>query len=207
MQITELFFSLQGEGKNTGLPTIFVRTTGCNLRCSYCDTTYAYQGGEHMETPAVIDAMRRWRCRRACITGGEPLLQEELPGLVDGLLADGYAIEVETNGSQDIAWLTRRPVTISMDIKCPSSGMHAEMRMENLAALRPRDQLKFVIGSREDYDYARSIVREYEPSCPVVMQPVWKSNVALADWIVQDEIDVRLCLQLHKILWGDRKGI
>ncbi len=207
MQITELFFSLQGEGKNAGLPTVFVRTTGCNLRCSYCDTAYAYSEGTEMDVPEVIETMQRWRCRRACITGGEPLLQEDMPGLTDALLADGYAIEVETNGSQGVAWLTRRDVTVSLDIKCPSSGMQDEMRMDNLAVLRPRDQLKFVIGTREDYDHACSVIERYAPACQVVMQPVWQSHVELADWIVQDEIDVRLSLQLHKILWGDRKGV
>jgi len=207
MRITELFFSLQGEGKNAGLPTIFVRTTGCNLRCSYCDTTYAYEDGESMEIPDIVAAMHQWSCHRVCLTGGEPLLQEELAELVDVLLTKGYTVEVETNGSQDISWLTKKAISASMDIKCPSSGMHMEMNMDNIGLLRPRDQLKFVIGTREDYDYARGIINRYTPRGQVVMQPVWKSEVALADWIIREEIDVRLSIQLHKILWGDRKGL
>ncbi len=207
MNINEIFYSLQGEGHNVGLPTVFVRTASCNLRCSYCDTTYAYTEGETMEPPEVVEAVQQWRCHRTCITGGEPLLQEELPELIDTLLAESYDIEVETNGSRDIGWLTRRDVTVSIDIKCPSSGMQAEMRMDNLSLLQPRDQLKFVIGTREDYDYAREVITRYSPDCQVVMQPVWGSTVPLADWIIQDEIDVRLSIQLHKILWGDRRGV
>lgn len=207
MQINEIFYSLQGEGKNVGLPTIFVRTAGCNLRCSYCDTTYAYGQGEPMQVPKIIEVMRRWSCWRVCITGGEPLLQEELPQLVDALLADGYGVEVETNGSRDVAWLIGRDVTVSLDVKCPSSGMSKEMCRDNIGLLRPRDQLKFVIGTEEDYRYARDILDRYAPGCEVVMQPVWESGVALADWIVRDEIEVRLSVQLHKILWGSRRGV
>jgi 7-carboxy-7-deazaguanine synthase len=206
MQINEIFFSLQGEGQNVGLPTIFVRTTGCNLRCRYCDTTYAYHEGDEMTPADVVAAIQQWRCPRICITGGEPLQQEDLPELVDVLLAHGYAVEVETNGSRDIEWLTSLDISVSMDAKCPSSGMDHAMHLDNLALLRPRDQLKFVIGSREDYDYARDVLERYAPECRVVMQPVWKSDIALADWIVRDEIDVRFSMQLHKILWGDRKG-
>ena len=207
MQITELFFSLQGEGKNVGLPTIFVRTTGCNLCCSYCDTTYAYEDGKYMDIPDIITVIQQWSCHRVCITGGEPLLQEELPELVEALLAESYAIEVETNGSQDIVWLTENDVSLSMDIKCPSSSMQTEMNMDNIGRLRPQDQLKFIIDNQEDYDYALSIINRYTPRCEVVMQPVWGSNVPLADWIIRDEIDVRFSMQLHKIMWGDRKGL
>ncbi len=207
MQINEIFFSLQGEGQNVGLPTIFVRTAGCNLRCRYCDTTYAYHEGDEMTPAGVVAAIQRWSCPRICITGGEPLQQDGLLELVDVLLAHGYAVEVETNGSRDISWLTTKEVSVSMDIKCPSSGMHTEMEMDNLALLRSRDQLKFVIGTREDYDYARDVLERYAPECRVVMQPVWGSSIALADWILRDEIDVRFSLQLHKILWGNRKGI
>jgi len=209
MKINEIFHSIQGEGKNIGLPTIFVRTTGCNLRCTYCDTTYAYYEGEEMNLHDIIEKIKRWNCRRICLTGGEPLLQEEMPEFVDMLVQYKYDINIETNGSMDISDIVKKDVVISMDMKCPSSGMHDKMREENIGLLRKRDELKFVLGNREDYKYAVDTIKKHEPVCSIVMQPSWgKLDAAkLAEWILDDGIDVRLSFQLHKILWGDRKGI
>lgn len=209
MKINEIFHSIQGEGKNIGLPTIFVRTTGCNLRCTYCDTTYAYYEGKEMGLQDIIAEIKRWHCKRICITGGEPLLHEDITGLVDILISKGYEISIETNGSIEISDMVERDVTVSMDMKCPSSGMHDKMREENIGLLRKRDELKFVLGNREDYKYAVDTIKKHEPVCSIVMQPSWgKLDAAkLAEWILDDGIDVRLSFQLHKILWGDRKGI
>ena len=209
MKINEIFHSIQGEGKNVGLPTIFVRTTGCNLRCRYCDTTYAYYEGEEMELQDIMKEIRKWDCKRICLTGGEPLLQEEMTEFADMLISGGYTINIETNGSIDISDMTERDITVSMDIKCPSSEMDDRMRMENIGLMRERDELKFVIGGRNDYEYATDIIKKYKPVCSIAMQPAWDEMDArkLAEWMLGDSIDARLSFQLHKILWGNRKGI
>ena len=209
MKINEIFHSIQGEGKNVGLPTIFVRTTGCNLRCRYCDTTYAYYKGEEMGLQDIMKEIRKWDCKRICLTGGEPLLQEEMTEFADMLISGGYTINIETNGSIDISDMTERDITVSMDIKCPSSEMDDRMRMENIGLMRERDELKFVIGGRNDYEYATDIIKKYKPVCSIAMQPAWGEMDArkLAEWMLGDSIDARLSFQLHKILWGNRKGI
>lgn len=202
MKVNEIFYSLQGEGKDVGLPTIFIRLTGCNLRCSYCDTKYAYYEGNYMDCEEIIDVIKKWKCNRVCITGGEPLLQD-IYGLIDMLR--GYEVSVETNGSLDIYPLTKKDVVIKMDIKCPSSLMHEKMRMENIELLRDRDELKFIVGDRNDYEYAKKIIEVYSPKCGIVMQP-WKNAKKIAEWILRDELDVRFSMQLHKILWKGRRG-
>ena len=209
MKINEIFYSIQGEGKNAGFPTIFIRTTGCNLRCTYCDTKYAFYEGEEMSLHDIMEKIKKWNCKRICLTGGEPLLQEETPELVDMLLSEGYTISIETNGSIDISDMAGKNVILSMDIKCPSSGMQDKMRNDNIALLRTCDELKFVIGDRGDYEFAKDVLKKYEPVCEVVMQPSWSVMDAkkLAGWILEDGLDVRLSLQIHKILWGDRKGV
>jgi len=208
MKINEIFYSIQGEGKNAGLPTIFVRTTGCNLRCSYCDTTYAYYEGEEMELKEIVGKIKKWDCRKICITGGEPLLQDEMAEFVDMLLSMGYNIGIETNGSIDISEMVKKDIDMAMDIKCPSSEMEDKMRFENISMLRSRDELKFIIGNEKDYTYAIDIIKKYRPTCEIVMQPIWGTDAGtLAEWILRDEIDVRLSLQIHKILWGNRKGV
>ncbi len=209
MKINEIFYSIQGEGRNAGLPTIFVRATGCNLRCSYCDTKYAYYDGEDMELHEIMERIKKWKCKRVCLTGGEPLLQEDMPEFVDMLLNNEYEINIETNGSMDISEMAKRDAVISMDMKCPSSGMHNEMKEGNIQILRKRDELKFIIGGREDYEYAKNLIKKHKPACEVVMQPVWEKMDAreLAGWILEDGIDARLSIQIHKILWGNRKGI
>jgi len=205
--MNEIFYSIQGEGADAGLPTIFIRLAGCNLRCSYCDTKYAFYGGKEMSIEEIMTEIKKWRCKRVCITGGEPLLQEGIYELVDILLRNDYEVSVETNGSISIEKLIDKNVIIKMDIKLPSSRMHEKMRMENIGLLRNKDELKFVIGNKRDYEYAKEILQEYKPYCQVIMQPVWKKidTTKLAEWILKDGIDVRLSIQLHKILWGEER--
>jgi len=203
LKINEIFYSLQGEGSDVGLPTIFIRFTGCNLRCKYCDTEYAFYEGKDMEIEEIYGEIKKWNCNRICITGGEPLLQSGIYKLVDFLIRKNYEISVETNGSIDIERLSKKNVKIKMDFKLPSSQMHEKMIAKNIDLLRNRDELKFIIWNRDDYEYAKKIIDEYKPSCQIIMQPVWKSKIKLADWILEDMIDVRYSMQIHKILWGE----
>ncbi len=209
MKINEVFYSLQGEGKWMGLPNIFIRTTGCNLRCSFCDTTYAYEKGEEMSIETIVNDIQKYPCKYVCITGGEPLIQDETIQLIDTLLQGGYVICLETNGSVDIRNLARKKaLLISLDIKCPSSNMYEKMNFSNITCLTSKDQLKFIIRDRVDYKYAKQIVEKYKPLCTIFFQPVWGTNLKeLSSWILHDGLDVRIGLQLHKIIWGDRKGV
>jgi 7-carboxy-7-deazaguanine synthase len=209
MKINEIFYSIQGEGKWMGLPNIFIRTTGCNLRCSFCDTTYAYETGEEMSIEEIINRIRKHPCNYVCITGGEPLLQEAIVQLIDVLLEKKYVICLETNGSIDIENLVgKKSLLISLDIKCPSSAMHEKMNFNNVSLLTCNDQLKFIIQNREDYEYAKKITKKYKPQSAIFFQPVWGINLKeLSSWVLNDGLDVRIGLQLHKIIWGDRKGV
>jgi len=207
MKINELFYSIQGEGTWTGLPNIFVRTTGCNLRCSFCDTTYAYDEGDEMSIKDIINQIATYQCEYVCLTGGEPLLQSETLALIDNLLKRNYHICLETNGSLSIEPIAdKKSLLISLDIKCPSSTMQEKMHLENLSLLRTHDQVKCVIKDKNDYNYAKDILQKYKPDCPVFFQPVWGTNPKkLAEWILGDALPVTLGLQLHKILWGDTR--
>jgi 7-carboxy-7-deazaguanine synthase len=207
MEINEIFYSLQGEGKWTGLPNIFIRTSGCNLRCSFCDTTYAYNDGKEMSINKILSQISKYPCKYICITGGEPLLQNETLELIDVLLKRNYKICLETNGSINIEKVSKKKsLIISLDIKCPSSNMHEKNYFKNISLLRKDDQLKFVIKDKDDYNYAKKIVNKYKPTCMVFFQPVCGTNPEeLANWITTDGIDVKLGLQLHKIIWGDRR--
>ncbi|KAA0000616.1 MAG: radical SAM protein [Thermoplasmata archaeon] len=205
MKINEIFYSLQGEGADIGLPTIFIRLTGCNLRCKYCDTEYAFYEGKEMGLEQIMEEIGKWRCKRVCITGGEPLLQN-VHQLIDALIKRRYEVSVETNGSLSIDNLISKKIVVKMDIKCPSSGMNDKMRMENINLLRATDELKFIIENREDYEYAKSVIEKYKPVCKIIMQPVWGKAKKLADWILDDEINVRFSIQLHKILWKGKRG-
>ena len=209
MKINEIFYSIQGEGKWIGYPNIFIRVTGCNLRCSYCDTKYAYENGKKMSISDILNEIQKYPCKKICITGGEPLLQKETYELVDILLKKDYMICLETNGSQSIKELAgQKSLIISMDIKCPSSEMDKKMNFENLSYLTVNDQLKFIINNREDYDYAKSILREYKPITTVFFQPTWGFDLKkLATWIIEDSLDIRLGFQLHKIIFGNTKGV
>ncbi|RLB60202.1 MAG: hypothetical protein DRG80_05635 [Deltaproteobacteria bacterium] len=206
MKINEIFYSLQGEGIDAGLPTIFIRLTGCNLRCNYCDTRYAFYEGKYMAIDEILESIKKWNSRRVCITGGEPLLQKNVYGLIEKLLEKGYEISVETNGSISIMKLSKMDVKIKMDIKLPSSGMHDKMLFGNISLLRGDDELKFIIWNRDDYKYAKDIIARYKPRCQIIMQPVWGSKIKLAEWILKDELDARYSIQLHKILWGNERG-
>jgi 7-carboxy-7-deazaguanine synthase len=205
--VNEIFYSIQGEGVDAGLPTIFIRLTGCNLRCSYCDTKYAYYEGMEWAAEDILKKIKEWKCKRICITGGEPLLQENVYDLIDLLLKEKYEVSIETNGSIEISKLVKRKVVIKMDVKLPSSGMYNKMRMGNIKLLRNQDELKFVIENKEDYNCAKEIIEKYKPRCHIIMQPVWKKLDAakLAEWILEDDIDARLSMQLHKILWGEKR--
>jgi len=207
MEINEIFYSIQGEGKWTGLPNVFIRTTGCNLRCSFCDTKYAYFDGKKMTIKDIMKSINEYHCRKVCITGGEPLLQGEITELINNLEKNNYKICIETNGSQPLNEIIKRKnLIISMDIKCPSSKMHEKMNFENISFLEKKDQLKFVIKDKKDYNYAKKIIEKYKPICPIYLQPVWGTNPKnLADWIKKDGLKVNLGLQLHKIIWGDER--
>ena len=205
LSINELFHSLQGESLYNGLPCVFVRLSGCNLRCSYCDTRYAYEEGVEMDIPEILEQVAIFKCPLVEITGGEPLLQPETPRLVSNLLNKGYEVILETNGSLDISIIDGRCVKI-VDIKCPSSAESDKNDLNNLKRLSPKDQLKFVIGDRKDYEYAREILKLRSKGFPlshILFSPV-SGKIAparLAKWIIEDNLRVRLHLQLHKIIW------
>jgi 7-carboxy-7-deazaguanine synthase len=206
LKVNEIFYSIQGESSFAGRPCVFVRLTGCNLRCSYCDTRYAYDEGEYLAIPAVISKVQTYQCLLVEITGGEPLLQEETPVLIHTLIEQGYTVLLETNGSLDISCVDSRCVKI-LDIKCPSSGQAQFNDLLNLQRLSERDEVKFVIGDRGDYDYARQIVRQMHESphgtlC-IHFAPVFDKMKSddLARWILDDHLPVRLQLQCHKIIW------
>jgi len=205
LSINELFHSIQGESLYNGLPCVFVRLSGCNLRCSYCDTRYAYEEGVEMDIPEILEQVAIFKCPLVEITGGEPLLQPETPRLVSNLLNKGYEVILETNGSLDISIIDGRCVKI-VDVKCPSSAESDKNDLNNLKRLSPKDQLKFVIGDRKDYEYAREILKLRSKGLPlshILFSPV-SGKIAparLAKWIIEDNLRVRLHLQLHKIIW------
>jgi len=207
MKINEIFYSIQGEGLWTGLPNIFIRTTGCNLRCSYCDTKYAYFKGKNLTVENILEKIRQYRCKNVCITGGEPLLQEEIYDLIYELIKENYNVSIETNGSMNIEKLySIKKLLISLDMKCPSSNMENRNLYENINYLRKKDQLKFIINDKKDYVFAKQIIMDYKPDCNIIFQPVWETDPKkLANWVISDKLDVRFGLQLHKVLWGDQK--
>ena len=205
IKINEIFYSLQGEGSDVGLPTIFIRFTGCNLRCNYCDTRYAFYEGKYMAIDEIMKSIKKWSIKRVCITGGEPLLQRNVYTLIEELLKKGYEVSIETNGSISIMKLSKMNVKIKMDIKLPSSGMHDKVLFGNISLLRGSDELKFIIWNRRDYEYAKDVIARYKPKCQIIMQPVWGSKIKLADWILKDGIDACFSIQLHKILWGNER--
>jgi 7-carboxy-7-deazaguanine synthase len=213
LKVNEIFYSIQGESSYAGRPCVFVRLTGCNLRCSYCDTRYAYEEGEDLEIEAILSRVRSYRCPLVEVTGGEPLMQAETSILISRLLDEGYEVLLETNGSQDIGRIDHRCVRI-VDIKCPSSGEAEHNDLENLGRLTEKDELKFVIGAREDYEYAKrtlDLVKGKRPAAHRVhFSPVF-GKVApetLAGWILEDRLGVRLHMQLHKMIWPrDRRGV
>jgi 7-carboxy-7-deazaguanine synthase len=205
--VNEIFHSIQGESLHAGRPCVFVRLTGCNLRCPYCDTTYAFEEGRSMEMEAVLARVRRFDCRLVEVTGGEPLLQEEASDLITRLLDEGYEVLLETNGSLSIDRVDPRCVRI-VDVKCPGSGASNRMDWDNLNHLNASDQLKFVITDRRDYEYARSVIHRRPPQLAwdhLLFSPVRGALAPreLARWILEDGLAARLHLQLHAIIWPD----
>jgi len=208
--VNEIFYSIQGESSFAGLPCSFIRLTGCNLRCSYCDTCYAYEEGKRMSIEDVLSALPSAPRDLVEVTGGEPLLQDACPELVDRLLKKGHTVLVETNGSMDIRCLPRRTVCI-LDIKCPASGMSDRMDLANLHHLRPQDEVKFVIQGRDDYLWARQILETHPHPPPekVLFSPAHNTLEPreLAEWILADGLLARIQLPLHRLLWpGAERG-
>jgi 7-carboxy-7-deazaguanine synthase len=210
LKVNEIFHSIQGESSYAGRPCTFVRLTGCNLRCSYCDTTYAYSEGTDYSIEEVVQRAALYKCPLVEITGGEPLIQVETPALIGQLLSEGYRVLLETNGSQDIGRVDPRCVKI-VDIKCPSSGQAKENDLENLTKLTGKDEVKFVIGDREDYEFAKELLGVHNlKGNPVHFSPVFRTLAprTLAEWILSDRLDVRLHLQLHKYIWDpNQRGV
>jgi len=209
LRINEIFHSLQGEADSVGFPTVFVRLTGCPLRCQYCDTEYAFHAGEWFDLDAILERVRSFGAAHVCVTGGEPLAQPNCLKLLERLCDAGFAVSLETSGALDVAAVDAR-VSRVVDVKTPGSGEVARNRLENFAHLSPRDQLKFVICSRADYDWSKAFLQEHGlmGRGGVLFSPSYKqlSATELADWILQDRLPVRFQIQLHKILWGDVPG-
>lgn len=205
MKINERFVSVQGEGLNTGLPTIFIRISGCNLRCIYCDTTYSYHEGNEMSVNEIMQEIESYSIKRVCITGGEPLLQKDIHELLEKLR--DYEVSIETNGSVDISDLPR-DIMISMDIKCPSSGESEKMLIENIKYLKPADQTKFILKDNDDYMFAKRFISSHEVPNPIFTPVGGVDAKQLVEKIIKDKIEVRVGLQIHKIIWSpDQRGV
>jgi 7-carboxy-7-deazaguanine synthase len=209
LRLTEIFLSVQGESRSAGWPTVFVRLTGCPLRCTYCDTAYAFQGGEWWDIDAIVDEVAKAGVRHVCVTGGEPLAQKRCLVLLEKLCDAGHAVSLETSGAIDISNVDTR-VSRVVDLKTPASGeMHRNL-MSNLPRLTPHDQVKFVICDRGDYEWARGMLAEHALAerCEVLFSPSYGQQPAreLAEWIVADRLPVRFQVQLHKVLWGEETG-
>ena len=207
LNITEIFYSLQGEAKEVGIPTVFVRLTGCPLRCNYCDTAYAFKGNNPLSIESIMEQVEKYNTHYVCVTGGEPMAQRNCLILLDTLIEARYKVSMETSGSIDISPVNKK-VSVVMDLKTPSSTEQSQNRYENIALLESKDQLKFVIASRSDFDWCCSILESYDVLSDVLFSPVYENlkPVDLADWILEKQLNVRLQVQLHKILWGDTRG-
>ncbi len=210
LKITEIFYSLQGEAKTVGLPTVFVRLTGCPLRCGYCDSEYAFYGGERMALEAILDKVAGYRPNYVCVTGGEPLAQRECLTLLTALCDAGYQVSLETSGAMPIDEVDNR-VSRVMDLKTPGSGEVGRNRWENLQHLSLQDQIKFVICDRADYEWARFELDKHQLASKVgevLFSPSFSQlkPLDLAEWILADNLPVRFQLQLHKLLWNDAPG-
>ena len=209
LRITEIFYSLQGESNTVGLPTVFIRFTGCPLRCVYCDTAYAFSGGKKLSLEAIITEVEKYPTRYITVTGGEPLAQPDCLLLMTKLLDKGYTVSLETSGALDVSNVDERVVKV-MDFKTPSSGELLKNRYENIASLTNKDQVKFVIGNAEDYDWSKATLAHYDLAnrCQILFSPVMSQQdpTELAEKILQDGLPVRFQIQLHKLLWQDAQG-
>jgi 7-carboxy-7-deazaguanine synthase len=209
LKVYEIFYSLQGESSRVGLPTVFVRLTGCPLRCGYCDTAYAFQGGENMSQAQILERVASYGTKYVTVTGGEPLAQKECLALLQKLCDAGFDVSLETGGAIDIGHVDPR-VSVILDIKTPGSGEVEKNLWGNLEHLKVSDEIKFVLCDRSDYDWARQVLKErgVAEKCRVLFSPVFSTlNPAeLADWVLKDRLPVRMQVQLHKILWGETPG-
>jgi len=208
LKITEIFRSLQGESDSVGWPTVFVRLTGCPLRCVWCDTAYAFGGGEWMETDAIVDRVAALGTRHVCVTGGEPLAQKHCLALLEALCEAGHRVSLETSGALSVAEVDPRVVKV-LDLKAPGSGEFERNLWANLDHLQRHDQIKFVVADRADFDWAVDQIRARELTrWEVLISPVWESLSpgTLSEWLLESGLDVRLQVQLHKLLWGDEPG-
>lgn len=209
LKIHEIFHSLQGESTRVGLPTVFIRLTGCPLRCGYCDTEYAFQGGENMTLDQILARVASYGARYVTVTGGEPLAQKQCITLLKRLCDAGYSVSLETGGSLDTSHIDSR-VSIILDIKTPGSGEMQKNLWGNLQHLKPSDEVKFVLCGREDYEWAKQVLTEraIAEKCTVLFSPVYSqlNPTELAEWVLQDRLPVRMQVQLHKILWGETPG-
>ncbi len=211
LKVNEIYFSIQGESTKAGLPCVFVRLTYCNLRCVYCDTEYAFYAGEDYTIDSVISEIKKYNCKLVELTGGEPLVQTQSLDLMKRLCDEGYEVMLETGGSLSIKDVDPR-VMIIMDLKCPSSGMMQKNFYENINYLKPTDELKFVIGSREDYDWMKDIMKKYKlgKKFTILVSVVFDQleAVTLVDWVLEDKLNVRFQLQMHKFIWDPAaKGV
>ncbi len=211
IKVNEIFYSIQGEGTLSGLPCVFIRLTSCNLRCSYCDTEYAFYEGKNLSVKEIIESIKKYNCNLVEVTGGEPLVQKESSDLMKNLCDAGYRVLLETSGSLSIENIDER-VKIIMDLKTPSSLMEKKNLYENINFLKPGDEIKFVIGNKEDYEWSKKIIRKYniDNKCEILFSTVFGKleNKKLSEWILKDNLTVRLQLQLHKYIWEpERKGV
>lgn len=211
LKINEIYYSIQGESTKAGLPCVFIRLTYCNLRCTYCDTEYAFYEGYDQSIDSVIDEVKKYNCNLVEVTGGEPLVQNESLELMKKLCDAGFEVMLETGGSLPIEPVDKR-VQIILDLKCPSSGMLKKNIYENVDHLKPVDEVKFVIGTREDYEWSKEQVEKYKlnDKCPVLFSVVFGELelLTLVNWILEDKLDVRFQLQMHKFIWKpDKKGV
>ncbi len=211
LKINEIFYSIQGEGTSAGLPCIFIRLTYCNLRCTYCDTEYAFYEGKDMQLEEILTEIKKYNCNLVEVTGGEPLMQKESLTLLTKLCNKGYDVMLETGGSLSVEKVDKRVKNI-IDFKCPSSKMEKKNYFENINFLKPTDEVKFVIGNKEDYNWSKEIVAKYklDEKCEVLFSPVFNvlDNRKLVKWILDDNLNVRFQIQLHKYIWEpDKKGV
>ena len=209
LRITEIFYSLQGEAKTVGLPTVFIRLTGCPLRCQYCDTTYAFQGGDLVAIQEIINRVSAYQGNYITVTGGEPLAQPACIELLTKLCDLNYSVSIETSGALDISTIDHRVIKV-VDVKTPGSRELDRNYFENFNYLLPHDQLKFVICDRYDYEWSKNLIEQYDlvKHCEILFSPSFGQldNQSLADWILQDRLPVRFQLQMHKYIWGDVPG-
>jgi 7-carboxy-7-deazaguanine synthase len=211
LKVNEIYYSVQGESSKAGLPCIFIRLTYCNLRCTYCDTEYAFYEGKDYSIEEIFSEIKKYNCTLVEVTGGEPLVQQESVQLMKQLCDAGYEVIIETGGSLPIENIDKR-VSVIMDLKCPSSKMMKKNRYENIKYLKLNDEVKFVVGSREDYEWSKNIIKEYElnKKCQLLFSVVFNSlePVTLVNWILEDDLPVRFQLQMHKIIWNPtKKGV